>query len=153
MLSTGWTPVFEQMDEHTIVSGEILATISKRSKEWKVKFEVKPTLPFSAKYIFKIGGHDPSFYIMSKEKVRFHFDQNGKNTHQDFTGSPPLEKWTKMEFKQEKEGSAYFITISMGEKILFKSENSTPEDKADIDVIGGTQTCKIKSLLVENKKK
>ena len=106
----------------------------------------------NAKYIFKIGGHDPSFYIMSKEKVRFHFDQNGKNTHQDFTGSPPLEKWTKMEFKQEKEGSAYFITISMGEKILFKSENSTPEDKADIDVIGGTQTCKIKSLLIENKK-
>ena len=95
-------------------------------------------IALQCKVYFQKGGHDPSFYIMSKEKVRFHFDQNGKNTHQDFTGSPPLEKWTKMEFKQEKEGSAYFITISMGEKILFKSENSTPEDKADIDVIGGT---------------
>ena len=62
--------------------------------------------------------------------------------------------WTKLEYKQEKEGnSGYFITITMNDKIIYKGKNSSPKEESSIEVKinSSYQPGKIKSILIQNK--
>ena len=151
----GWTTAFSQAGEYTIKDGVTLTNLQ-RAKEWRVSFEFQPTSLGQTQYIFKFGAHDPSFNIfktstMSNNRLRVHFDLNGANTYRDFP-EWELGKWTRLEFDQVKEGNGgYYITISMNEKLLYKSRNSSPEEKSNISVIYGGRAGKIRSIVIENK--
>jgi len=142
-------------EEHTISKDATLAVISQLTKEWQISFDFKPTSYSGTRQILYIGSNDPGIYTLPDNEIRFHYNINGAGTNRDFKGLPPLGKWTKLEFKQVKEGGVYFISISMDNKILFKGENSSPVERSNlrVEANGGytTQPGTIKSLLIQNK--
>ena len=87
---------------------------------------------------------------MSNNKLRVHFDLNGRNTYKDFP-EWELGKWTRLEFEQVKQGNGeYYITISMKHSV-YKIKNSSPVQESNISVTYGGQAGKIRSIVIENK--
>ena len=148
---SGWTTVFKQTGENTISTDDTITSFH-RGKEWKISFEFQPTSLGSTRHILRCGSHDPGFQIKSNYKLRVYFS----GSYQDFLDSPSMGKWswTKLEYKQEKEGnSGYFITITMNDKIIYKGKNSSPKEESSIEVKinSSYQPGKIKSILIQNK--
>ena len=61
--------------------------------------------------IFTIALNQPGVYVISGKKIQFNC-KNGE-IQRNFNELPPIGSWTRVEMKQEKEGSSYFITTSM----------------------------------------
>ena len=112
----GWTLLFKQIGEHTIKRESTLTTLPQLFKEWHVSFEFRPASYDSSStnrntQIFTIGLNQPGVYVISGKKIQFNC--NNGEIQQNINELPPIGSWTRLEMKQEKEGSSYFITISM----------------------------------------
>ena len=112
----GWTLLFKQIGEHTIKRESTLTTLPQLFKEWHVSFEFRPASFDSSStnrntQIFTIGLNQPGVYVISGKKIQFNC--NNGEIQQNFNELPPIGSWTRVEMKQEKEGSSYFITTSM----------------------------------------
>ena len=75
---------------------------------------------------------------------------DGSTAKRDFSDFPTLRKWTKLEIKQVKEGSTYYVTISMNSKIISREINSKPKDEYNLVTISQHPGL-IKSILIQHK--
>ena len=149
-LPEGWTTLYQHQGEQRISERLTFTTLEHLAKEYKVSLEYQPTSLGPTDQILEVGNNRPGIWMVSGNTLRFHFGLDGSTAKRDFSDFPPLRKWTKLEIKQVKEGSTYYVTISMDSKIISREINSKPKDEYNLVTISQHPGL-IKSILIQHK--
>ena len=145
-----WATAFAFPQEHELSRDQLLTTLPKMTKEWKVSFQVKPTdYSFSgyANVIHmtiggkglggnaKVGDRTPIVWIHKTQGVVISSALNGKASYQKKVAIlPPVGEWTSIEVSQELFGSEYIYTITIADKNVFEVINTKPLEVDNVKV-------------------
>ena len=149
-----WKSAFSLEGQQAISKNNLLTTLPKMTKEWKVSFQVKPTdYSFSgyANVIHmtiggkglggnaKVGDRTPIVWIHKTHGVVISSALNGKASYsKKFASFPPVGEWTSIEVSQSLVGTKYFYSISLDNKNVLKVENKKPVELTNVKVFAGS---------------
>ena len=165
--SAPWTTAYSREQEHSINRNNLIATIPKMTKKWRVSFEVKPrdyNSPFASVLHLtignkggRIGDRTPAIWF-HKERgviVSTAMPMDGVPSFiKAFKPAPPLGKWTKLVISQDLERNFYFFTFNVGNKTVFNQTNREPVELDYVKVYSGSpwwsaQAGSIRNLKIE----
>ena len=149
-----WTTAFSQRDELELAQDNLLTTLPKLTKEWKVSLEVNPSEYSFSSYAnvlhmtiggkglgssAQVGDRSPSIWIHKSRGVMISSALNGKVAYtKSIRTLPPAGKWTSIEVGQSLVGSKYYYTITIGGKSYLKITNSKPVELSNVKVFAGS---------------
>merc|ERR1711962_970638 len=149
-----WTSAFTQRDELELAQDNLLTTLPKLTKEWKVSLEVNPTDYSFGSYAnvlhmtiggkglgsgAKVGDRTPAIWIHKSRGVMISSALNGKVAYtKSIRTLPPAGEWTSIEVGQSLVGSKYYYTITIGGKNYLKITNSKPVELSNVKVFAGS---------------
>ena len=149
-----WATAFALPQEHELSQNQLLTTLPKMTKEWKVSFQVKPTdysfsgyanvihLTIGGKGLggnAKVGDRTPIVWIHKTHGVVISSALNGKASYsKKFASFPPVGEWTTIEVSQSLVGTKYFYSISLDNKNVLKVENKKPVELTNVKVFAGS---------------
>ena len=149
-----WKTVFSLDKVQEMAKNNLLTTLPKMTKEWKVSLEVNPTdysfssyanvlhLTIGGKGLgssAKVGDRIPAIWIHKTRGVMISSALNGKAAYtKTYKVIPPVREWTKIEVSQTLIESKYIYSISIGEKNVLKVENKKPVELSDVKVFAGS---------------
>ena len=130
--SAPWTTAYSREQEHSIKRSNLIATIPKMTKKWRVSFEVKPrdyNSPFASVLHLtignkggRIGDRTPAIWF-HKERgviVSTAMPMDGVPSFiKAFKPSPPLGEWTKLVISQDFERNLFVFSFNIGNKTVF----------------------------------
>ena len=158
--------VFTLTEEHQLMKGFLLTTIPKLGKEWRIKFEIKPSkftgtnnniihLTSTDKDEYITNGDRIPIILFEDNKLYVRSSVNGKpNYKKIFTDVLSLNQWTRIEVVQHMVDDDYIFSISIGGKELHSHSvvNTQPMEFTDVKVYASSpwfQTCKMSEILPE----
>ena len=149
-----WATAFAFPQEHELSKDQLLTTLPKMTKEWKVSFQVKPTdysfsgyanvihLTIGGKGLggnAKVGDRTPIVWIHKTHGVVISSALNGKASYSKKVASlPPVGEWTTIEVSQSLVGTKYFYSISIDNRNVLKVENKRPVELTNVKVFAGS---------------
>ena len=149
--SAPWTTAYSREQEHSIKRSNLIATIPKMTKKWRVSFEVKPrdyNSPFASVLHLtignkggRIGDRTPAIWF-HKERgviVSTAMPMDGVPSFiKAFKPSPPLGEWTKLVISQDFERNLFVFSFNIGNKTVFNKTNSEPVELDYVKVYSGS---------------
>ena len=121
-----WTTAYSREQEHSIKRNNLIATIPKMTKKWRVSFEVKPRdynfHSFSSVLHLtignnggRIGDRTPAIWFHKERGVILSSAMDGKLVTTNsfikaFKPAPPPGEWTKLVVSQYSERNLYFFS-------------------------------------------
>ena len=167
-LSPGsWVKVFTSSKEQRLRRRQLLTKIAKLNKEWRVSFEVKPSLYKAQKcsvFHMTVGGRGakpghqtPAVWFHQTEGILIASYVNGNDSFlKTFKGFPETGEWIKIEISQVKAGSQYVYSIAINGEERFSEENTMAEEFFNVHVYASSpffqgQKGSIRNVTVENK--
>ena len=149
-----WKTAFSHTREHELSQNQLLTTLPKMTKEWKVSLEVNPTdykftgyanvlhLTIGGKGLgstAKVGDRTPCIWIHKSRGVVISSARNGKVAYtKTFKSLPPVGEWTSIEVSQSLVGVKYMYSISIAGKNVFNTENKKPVELSNVKVYAGS---------------
>ena len=159
--------VFASSKEQRLRRKQLLTKIPKLSKEWRVSFEVKPSLYKAQKssvFHMTVGGREakpgyqtPAVWFHKTEGILIAAYVNGNDSFlKTFKGLPESGEWIKIEISQVKAGSQYVYSIAINGEERFSEENTRAEEFSNVHVYAPSpffegQKGSIRNVTVENK--
>ena len=145
-----WKTAFSLDKVQEMAKNNLLTTLPKMTKEWKVSLEVNPTdysfssyanvlhLTIGGKGLgstAKVGDRTPCIWIHKTRGVVISSARNGKVAYtKSFKSLPPLGEWTSIEVSQSLVGVKYMYSISIAGKNVFNIENKKPVELSNVKV-------------------
>merc|ERR1711962_1091728 len=161
-----WTTAFSQRDELELAQDNLLTTLPKLTKEWKVSLEVNPTDYSFGSYAnvlhmtiggkglgsgAKVGDRTPAIWIHKSRVVMISSALNGKVAYtKSIRTLPPAGEWTSIEVGQSLVGSKYYCTITIGGKSYLKITNSKPVELSNVKVFAGSPWYTARKGMIRN---
>ena len=149
-----WKTAFSRTREHELSQNQLLTTLPKMTKEWKVSLEVNPTdytftgyanvlhLTIGGKGLgssANVGDRIPAIWIHKTRGVMISSALNGKASYtKTYKMIPPVGEWTKIEVSQTLIESKYIYSISIDKENRLKVENKKPVELSDVKVYAGS---------------
>ena len=149
-----WKSAFSLEGEQEISKNNLLTTLPKMTKEWKVSLEVNPTDYTFSSYAnvlhltiggmglgssAKVGDRIPAIWIHKTRGVMVSSALNGKAAYtKTYKVIPPVREWTTIEVSQSLVGTKYFYSISLDNKNVLKVENKKPVELTNVKVFAGS---------------
>ena len=149
-----WKSAFSLEGQQEMAKNNLLTTLPKMTKEWKVSLEVNPTdysfssyanvlhLTIGGKGLgssANVGDRIPAIWIHKTRGVMISSALNGKAAYtKTYKMIPPVREWTKIEVSQTLIESKYIYSISIGKKNVLKVENKKPVELSDVKVFAGS---------------
>ena len=165
MMSPVFSKVFTKENELWLKKNNLLTTIPKLGKEWKVSLDYRPTSTsmsdWSSVFRMTIGGENGNYgdriaFIHPNRQMRLYVCSpiNGDPNHNKGFNPPPLHKWTNIEVAQRLDEGSYWYTIKIGGEEVFKVKNSQPEEFSDVKVFAAdpwqtTQPGYVRNITIE----
>ena len=159
--------VFASSKEQRLRRKQLLTKIPKLNKEWRVSFEVKPSLYKAQKssvFHMTVGGREakpgyqtPAVWFHKTEGILIAAYVNGNDSFlKTFKGLPESGEWIKIEISQVKAGSQYVYSIAINGEERFSEENTRAEEFSNVHVYAPSpffegQKGSIRNVTVENK--
>ena len=159
--------VFASSKEQRLRRKQLLTKIPKLNKEWRVSFEVKPSLykaQNSSVFHMTVGGREakpgyqtPAVWFHKTEGILIAAYVNGNDSFlKTFKGLPESGEWIKIEISQVKAGSQYVYSIAINGAEKFSMENTRAEQFSNVRVFASSpyysgQIGSIRKVTVENK--
>ena len=169
-----WKTIFSSPVEQDISKNNLLTTITKLGKEWRVSVEVNPrsyewrayasvlhltTRRFGgsgSRSCARIGDRTPSlalhptrgFLVSTALNGTAIFSRNVRNN------TPPAGQWSRIEMNQIFDGEKYTFSILINKTTKFSTTNEKPEEFSNINVYASNpwahpQNGTIRNLTVE----
>ena len=127
--------------EREILEDNLLATIPRLGKEWRLTFDYKPTAisPNGGTLLHLSAGCDNVQYGDRTPYIG-HFDgkttrlvissaiSGDQNKHVRLTQEPPLGSWTTLEASQRLEDGVYVFRFTIGGETAWEVHNGRPEE-------------------------
>ena len=161
-----WTSAFSQRDELELAQDNLLTTLPKLTKEWKVSLEVNPTDYSFSSYAnvlhmtiggkglgsgAKVGDRTPAIWIHKSRGVMISSALNGRAAYtKSIKTLPPAGKWTSIEVGQSLVGSKYYYTITIGGKNYLKITNTKPVELSNVKVFAGSPWYTARKGMIRN---
>ena len=161
-----WAAAFSQRDELELAKDNLLTTLPKLTKEWKVSLEVNPTDYSFGSYAnvlhmtiggkglgsgAKVGDRTPAIWIHKSRGVMISSALNGKVAYtKSIRTLPPAGKWTSIEVGQSLVGSKYYYTITIGGKSYLKITNTKPVELSNVKVFAGSPWYTARKGMIRN---
>merc|ERR1711962_1350531 len=161
-----WTTAFSQRDELELAQDNLLTTLPKLTKEWKVSLEVNPTDYSFGSYAnvlhmtiggkglgsgAKVGDRTPAIWIHKSRGVMISSALSGKVAYtKSIKTLPPAGKWTSIEVGQSLVGSKYYYTIKIGGKSYLKITNTKPVELSNVKVYAGSPWYTARKGMIRN---
>ena len=167
-----WKTIFSSPAEQELSKNNLLTTIARLGKEWRVSVEVKPrsyewrsyasvlhlTTGFSGSgSCARVGDRTPALWLHPLMGVLVSTALDGKPSFsRKVRNVLPAGQWSQIEVNQVFDGEKYTFSILINETTVFSTTNNKPESFSNINVyasnpwahpLNGT----IRSLAVENK--
>ena len=149
-----WKTAFSHTREHELSQNQLLTTLPKMTKEWKVSFDVNPTnfrySGFASVIHFTIGGkglgssakvgdRNPAIWFHKTRGVLVSSALDGHAAFSKFFKSlPSAGAWTKIEVSQRLVSSQYMYTITIGDNQVLSKPNVKPMDLSNVKVYAGS---------------
>ena len=159
--------VFTSSKEQRLKRRQLLTKIAKLNKEWRVSFEVKPTICKTQQcsvFHMTVGGRGarpghqtPAVWFHKTEGILVAGYVNGNYSFmQTFKGLPERGEWIRIEISQVKAGSQYVYSIAINGEERFSEENTRAEQFSNVHVYASSpfsqgQKGSIRNVTVENK--
>ena len=162
--SAPWTTAYSREQEHSIKRNNLIATIPKMTKKWRVSFEVKPRNynydSFSSVLHLtignkggRIGDRTPAIWLHKTRGVIISSAMDGKSSFiKAFKPAPPPGEWTKLMISQDLERNLYFFNFNIGNKTVFNKTNREPAELEYVKVYSGSPWFRAQAGSVRNLK-
>ena len=151
---TEWMTAYSLQGEHPIAQNNLLTTLPDMTKEWRVTFEVNPTVYDSNNVASvlhctiggkgtgssaKVGDRNPAIWFHKTKGVLVSTALDGKASYSKyFKIFPPAGEWTRIEVSQHLVSSQYMYSITIGNEQVFSKPNTKPVAQADVKVFAGS---------------
>ena len=159
--------MFTSSREQKLKRKNLLTTIAKLNKEWRVSFEVNPTsfkAQKSSVFHMTVGGRGarpghqtPAVWFHKTEGILVGAFVNDNHSFlKTFEAFPDRREWVKIEISQVLAGSQYIYTISINGEEKFSVENIRVKEFYKVQVFASSpfflgQKGSIRNVTVENK--
>ena len=162
-----WTTTYHLPSEELLKKDNLLTTIPKLAKGWKVSFELKPPNYNYRSYASVIhmtsGGskssRTPALMLHRTRGVYLATALNGSSSvGRLFQGkNPPVNEWTLVEISQVKVGFQYVFSVVIRGELLWSVTNTQPRELDDVKVFASNpwrvaQAGFIRELRIDNLK-
>ena len=168
-----WKTIFSSPAEQELSKNNLLTTITRLGKEWRVSVEVKPrsynewrsyasVLHFTtggsgSGSCARVGDRTPALWLHPTRGVLVSTALNGKPSFsRNVRNALPVGEWSKIEVNQIFNGEEYTFSILINETTVFSTANNKPEAFSNVNIYASNpwarpQNGTIRSLTVENK--
>ena len=162
-----WKKAFSLNREHELSKDNLVTTLPKLTKEWKVSFDLNPTGSTPSAYSnvlhmttggkglgssAKVGDRTPCIWVHKTHGVVVSSALNGKaavtKTFKD--DLPPAGQWTGIEVMQSLIEGKYMYSISIAGKSVLKVENTKPVELTNVKVYAGSPFYTARKGLLRN---
>ena len=162
-----WKKAFSLNRERELSEDNLVTTLPKLTKEWKVSFDLNPagSTPSAFSNVLhmtiggkglgssaKVGDRTPCIWVHKTHGVVVSSALNGKAavTKKFKDDLPPAGQWTGIEVMQSLIEGKYMYSISIAGKSVLKVENTKPVELTNVKVYAGSPFYTARKGLLRN---
>ena len=174
LFAVPWKTIFSSPAEQELSKNNLLTTITRLGKEWRVSVEVNPRSYEWRSYASvlhlttggsgsgscaRVGDRTPALWLHPTRGVLVSTALNGKPSFsKNVRNALPAGEWSKIEVNQILDGEEYTFSIVINETTVFSTPNNKVEDLSNVNIYASSpwarpQNGTIRSLTVQNKDK
>ena len=167
-----WKTIFSSPVEQELSKNNLLTTIARLGKEWRVSVEVNPRSYEWRSYASvlhlttggsgsgpcaRVGDSTPALWLHPTRGVLVSTALNGKASFsRNVRHAPPAGQWSQIEVSQIFDGEKYTFSILVNGTTVFSTTNNKPETFSNINIYASNPWAhplsgKIRGLTVEHK--